>query len=460
MITPRTRTIGLLLVSLQMLFVAAGMEGQEADALVAAYQKEFVYLDNEIRLLQSRIDEVDRDGAIRVEAARQDLQQLEARLLQLNASVDRRTEELRIVEEQRNEAVDASSTLESIVTQANLRLEDFGIEEFAEANPEAAQSVTGDERTKQELSYAFDASFSLLGQLASVRVEPGRFFLQDGVQVDGNIVHLGRIASFGVSQSGSGTLAPAGAGRLRIVDPGTDDVARRLERGDATPTLPIFLYESLDYLADRSEGKTIAETIESGGMIGYVIVILGVIALLLTVMRAMLLLRASSTDKGMIEEIASHVEAGDYHAANSRAAEGRGALARVVSATLGSLKDDPKRIDDVMAESILNEQPALERFRSAITVFAAVAPLLGLLGTVTGMISTFDVITEYGTGDPKLLSGGISEALVTTELGLIVAIPTLLAGNLLTGWADRIVTRLETSALRVVNTSLGLTESA
>jgi biopolymer transport protein ExbB len=71
------------------------------------------------------------------------------------------------------------------------------------------------------------------------------------------------------------------------------------------------------------------------------------------------------------------------------------------------------------------------------------------------MISTFDVITEYGTGDPKLLSGGISEALVTTELGLIVAIPTLLIGNLLTGWADRILARLEVSALQVVNTALG-----
>jgi biopolymer transport protein ExbB/TolQ len=74
--------------------------------------------------------------------------------------------------------------------------------------------------------------------------------------------------------------------------------------------------------------------------------------------------------------------------------------------------------------------------------------LLGLLGTVTGMISTFDIITEFGTGDPKLLSSGISIALITTEVGLEVAIPTLIFGNLLSGWAESIKDDMEKAALR------------
>ena len=78
------------------------------------------------------------------------------------------------------------------------------------------------------------------------------------------------------------------------------------------------------------------------------------------------------------------------------------------------------------AESALLEEKRLDRFSSAIVVIAAVAPLLGLWGTVTGMISTFEIITEHGTGDPKMLSAGISEALITTQLGLVVAIPMLL----------------------------------
>ena len=86
-----------------------------------------------------------------------------------------------------------------------------------------------------------------------------------------------------------------------------------------------------------------------------------------------------------------------------------------------------------------------------ILMIAGVAPLLGLLGTVTGMIQTFDVITEFGTSDPKLLAGGIAVALVTTEQGLIVAIPCLLLGNLLSGWADRIKDDMEKGALKVIN---------
>jgi len=88
-------------------------------------------------------------------------------------------------------------------------------------------------------------------------------------------------------------------------------------------------------------------------------------------------------------------------------------------------------------------------------VVAAVAPLLGLLGTVTGMIATFDIITEFGTGDPGMLSGGISEALITTQLGLVVAIPAVLLGNLLKGRADAIEGRIERDALRVVNQLVG-----
>ena len=83
-------------------------------------------------------------------------------------------------------------------------------------------------------------------------------------------------------------------------------------------------------------------------------------------------------------------------------------------------------------------------------VIAAVAPLLGLLGTVTGMISTFEIITEHGTGDPKMLSGGISEALITTQLGLVVAIPMLLLGNMLKGWSEGVFGKLESTVLRLI----------
>ena len=108
-------------------------------------------------------------------------------------------------------------------------------------------------------------------------------------------------------------------------------------------------------------------------------------------------------------------------------------------------------MEDIVSEAVLHETPQIERFSAATTVCAAVAPLLGLLGTVTGMIATFSIITDHGTGDPKLLSGGISEALVTTELGLIVAIPTLLLGSLLSARGQVILQRMERAALEIMN---------
>jgi len=93
----------------------------------------------------------------------------------------------------------------------------------------------------------------------------------------------------------------------------------------------------------------------------------------------------------------------------------------------------------------------MERLLSTLGMLAAIAPLLGLLGTVTGMIGTFHVITLHGTGDPRLMSGGISEALVTTMLGLSVAIPIMLAHTLLSRGVDNMVGTLEEKAVALVN---------
>ncbi|MCP4045074.1 MAG: MotA/TolQ/ExbB proton channel family protein, partial [Gammaproteobacteria bacterium] len=109
--------------------------------------------------------------------------------------------------------------------------------------------------------------------------------------------------------------------------------------------------------------------------------------------------------------------------------------------------DAPSETDDLLLlkidEAILAEIPALERGTGLIKLLAATAPLLGLLGTVTGMIVTFQSISLFGTGDPKLMAGGISQALVTTVLGLVVAIPLLFGHNLVASLSRSLVQRLD-----------------
>ena len=100
-----------------------------------------------------------------------------------------------------------------------------------------------------------------------------------------------------------------------------------------------------------------------------------------------------------------------------------------------------------MEEAILKQLPRLERFLPTLSVFAAIAPLLGLLGTVTGMIETFQVITRFGTSDPKLMAGGISEALITTQLGLAVAMPIIIIHHFLERRVDKVVGDMEEKGL-------------
>ena len=103
-----------------------------------------------------------------------------------------------------------------------------------------------------------------------------------------------------------------------------------------------------------------------------------------------------------------------------------------------------------LGEAILQETPALERFLTFIKIISAIAPLMGLLGTVTGMIQVFQQITVYGAGDPTIMAGGISMALMTTVLGITVAIPTILMHTWVKSKSDRIIHILEEQATGII----------
>ncbi|MEI8634040.1 MotA/TolQ/ExbB proton channel family protein [Vibrio sp. PP-XX7] len=103
-----------------------------------------------------------------------------------------------------------------------------------------------------------------------------------------------------------------------------------------------------------------------------------------------------------------------------------------------------------LLEAVTDEQSHLEKGLSMLKLLAALAPMLGLLGTVTGMIETFQMITQFGNGDPKVMAGGISMALVTTVLGLVAAMPMLLAHNILSSQAESIRLILEKQGIAIV----------
>ncbi|MEZ4464290.1 MAG: MotA/TolQ/ExbB proton channel family protein [bacterium] len=413
---------------------------QEADVLERAWQKEYAFLEAEQRALTERLKAVERENAAARSQAQARLAQTQRAVLALGLEADTLTEALRALEQQAEGATEGQSHLEGLLeaTQRGLAAYDF-------TTPE------GDEASK--IAAAFSALDGALHSRAGVRTEPGSFFLADGRKVDGQLVRIGDVAVYGISDGAAGALTPAGGGKLKLDPPQGEATARALAAGRRPPTLDVFLFESADVNLEVRAEKTPRQIVEAGGAIAWVIVGLGALAGLLVVARGLLLLLASvGSGRRLVGAVEARLVEGDMAAAVAHCDATRGPTARVLRAVLrGVVTGERADMEQLVSERLVAEERRLDRFGSAILVAAAVAPLLGLLGTVTGMISTFDVITEFGTGNPKLLSGGISEALITTELGLIVAIPALLLGNLLSGLAAGQKSRLEERALRLMN---------
>ena len=114
-----------------------------------------------------------------------------------------------------------------------------------------------------------------------------------------------------------------------------------------------------------------------------------------------------------------------------------------VDSNIGQIRDDQ------LFNQLMHNKHKLDNYIGAIAITASVAPLLGLLGTVSGMIETFKMMTLFGSGDPEVVSGGIAQALITTELGLVVAIPALVLNALLSRKAKAYYTQLEAFALQL-----------
>ena len=188
-------------------------------------------------------------------------------------------------------------------------------------------------------------------------------------------------------------------------------------------------------LALLVESPTLRDRIEQGGIVGYCIIALGIIGLLIAIMRWLALSTADRKVKAQLKRETASTD---------------NPLGRVLAAYESNRGADTETIELKLSEAALKEMPDLTKGLLFIKVVAAVAPLMGLLGTVTGMIKTFQVITLYGAGDPKMMAGGISQALMTTVLGLVVAIPMVLLHTVVSGKSRKIVNILQSQSAGLV----------
>ena len=179
------------------------------------------------------------------------------------------------------------------------------------------------------------------------------------------------------------------------------------------------------------------ERIGQGGIIGYVILALGALAVVIAVARYAILFVIQQKITQQIKQ---------------PGIIGNNPLGRILDEYASHKERDLETLELKMGEAVMREVPRINYGLAFLKIIAAVAPLMGLLGTVTGMIITFQAIVLFGAGDPKMMAGGISQALVTTVLGLTVAIPTLLLHNFVQTRAKSITEVLEQEAVAIVAT--------
>lgn len=177
-----------------------------------------------------------------------------------------------------------------------------------------------------------------------------------------------------------------------------------------------------------SRTPTWSERFQQGGVIGYLIFAILIFGLIVALVRFIVLSKESLKIKAQLSNTQANLD-------NS--------LGRIFAIYQQNRKQNTQVLELKIEEAVLREIPRLERGSSVLKVLAAIAPMMGLLGTVTGMIATFQSITLFGTGDPKLMAGGISMALITTVMGLIAALPLLLIHSLLHSRASSLINILE-----------------
>lgn len=298
--------------------------------------------------------------------------------------------------------------------------------------------------------------FDEIALSGEVRITDGPFVNRAGEEISGRILVLGNFLAAYESPQETGFLLYSHDNRhlfalSKLPPPRMAEKLEAYVKG-ASDHVPIDISKGAA-LRQLTHQLSLMEQIPKGGPIVYPILGIGILALLIILERMIYLFRKRINGDRFVEAVCGHAirNAWDKCTDLCRRA-GKKPIPSVLLAGINSRDMSREDMESVLQEAILNEIPKLERFLSTLGMLAAIAPLLGLLGTVTGMINTFHVITSHGTGDPRMMSGGISEALVTTMLGLAVAIPIMLCHNILSGKVENLIGQMEKKAVTFVNT--------
>ncbi|MFH1761675.1 MAG: MotA/TolQ/ExbB proton channel family protein [bacterium] len=318
------------------------------------------------------------------------------------------------------------------------------------------------------LSGLFDEYLDFIQSSQEVEFKRGRIITDSGAVKDAWKLRVGHVHYSALPVDGSGLQA--------LLRTGSISTSAFEWRSDITPSAGNKLrgiYGNLldngrsqnlilDVLQTRSVGGGYTEEGRSrklpfvkffldGGPVMIFLALLALAACIIILERLRIYTNRSTNSSGLMSRLEPFLEKNQIKNAEDLCRNSRSALGVILATIIGKKSESRIVAEKAMKESILNEMPGLEKRISTLGVLAGAAPLLGLLGTVSGMIRLFEEITIYGTNDPRVLAGGISEALITTLTGLSIAIPILLMHNYLQNRMRNIIGDMQRYGLHVLN---------
>ena len=323
------------------------------------------------------------------------------------------------------------------------------IKEARETNDNPASSA---ESVFTKQLTVVQAALDRLDNLLGGHVYDGSALNTDGIAGRGVFAMIGPLVVFAGNDGRAGLAEQLrGSTDATLIDIGPEHQAGiAAVVGSGSGQLPLDSTMG-NALKIRQVEETWWEHINKGGVVIWPLLALGLAASLVALVKWVQLANLRRIQPSDLQSILDHVNDNDTASALALAKRIRGPAGELLQTAIQNAGESKEMIEEILYEKMLHTKPQLERLLPFLSLTAATSPLLGLLGTVTGMINTFKLITVFGTGDPKRLSSGISEALVTTEYGLIIAVPCLLLFALLSRKAKGILASMEQTAVGFVN---------
>lgn len=391
-------------------FLLSPAQSASAQELNAALEAEKRALEAEGAALSAALEEARSRARVAETAVEADIERLTADLARARAANASRAEATPSTE--RGLALEGQARrLDQLLRRARSWLSTRGATVSASAGP---AEVVG-------------SGLKLIHRQGGLRIEKEAWFDDIGRAVEGSVLRIGPLAAFRLGDRPA-PLVFTQEGALRTLSLAPAAV----QSDDQGVVVSAIVRDPTSNWATTTAPETsIYGYLVRGGPIMWPLTGLGLLAALIVLERTFALLRAA----GQIRRLALGQAM-------------PGAIGAPVRLALAAPRADSEAEADIV-QALQKTRTHLRRGLFLVGVVASVAPLVGLLGTVTGMIGTFSVITEHGTGDPRLLSDGISQALLTTQLGLTVAIPALLANALLGRFAEGLLASLEEVAVGV-----------